>query len=106
MKPLVSLIRHPVACSARINVDTHTHTQTDRQTNYVTLAAHARRGLITRHAIREPHIRMREHGVVSRSIIIIWKPACPLAFSDSVSYHILVQYIISVAIATAAVVHN
>ena len=47
MKPLVSLIRHPVACSARISVDTQTDRQTDRQTNYtVTLAAHARRGLI------------------------------------------------------------
>ena len=32
-----------VACSARISVDTHTHT--DRTTT-VTLAAHARRGLI------------------------------------------------------------
>ena len=49
LKPLVSLIGHLVACSARISVDTHTQRQTDRQTDKpttVTLAVHARRGLI------------------------------------------------------------
>ena len=34
LKPLVSLIGHLVAYSARISVDTHTDRQTDRQTNY------------------------------------------------------------------------
>ena len=46
---LVSLISRLVACSARIVVDRHTDTQTHRQTHRtttVTLAAHARRGLI------------------------------------------------------------
>ena len=41
LQPLVSLIGRLVACSARISVDRHT----DRTTT-VTLAAHARRGLI------------------------------------------------------------
>ena len=43
LKPLVSLMGRLVACSARISVDTHTDRQ---QTTTVTLAAHARRGLI------------------------------------------------------------
>ena len=41
LKPFISLIGHLVACSARISVDTQTH-----RTTTVTLAAHARRGLI------------------------------------------------------------
>ena len=45
LKLLVSLISRLVACSPRIVVHTHTHTQTHRTTT-VTLAAHARRGLI------------------------------------------------------------
>ena len=45
LKLLVSLISRLVARGARIVVDTHTHTQTHRTTT-VTLAAHARRGLI------------------------------------------------------------
>ena len=45
LKLLVSLISRLVACSPRIVVDTHTHTQTHRTTT-VTLAAHARRGLM------------------------------------------------------------
>ena len=47
LKLLVSLISRLVACSPRIVVDTHTHTHrhTERTTT-VTLAAHARRGLI------------------------------------------------------------
>ena len=44
---LVSLISRLVACSARIVVDKQTDRQTHRTTT-VTLAAHARRGLITR----------------------------------------------------------
>ena len=43
LKLLVSLMGRFVACSARISVDTHT----DRQDDYSTLAAHARRGLTT-----------------------------------------------------------
>ena len=46
LKLLVSLISRLVACSPRIVVDTQTHTQTHRTTT-VTLAAHARRGLMT-----------------------------------------------------------
>ena len=49
LKLLVSLISRLVACSARIVVDKQTDRQTDRQTHRpttVTLAAHARRGLI------------------------------------------------------------
>ena len=42
LKPLDSLIGRLVACSARKGVDT----QTDRRTDKVTLAAHARRGVI------------------------------------------------------------
>ena len=42
---LVSLIRRLVACSARIVADKQTDRQTHRTTT-VTLAAHARRGLI------------------------------------------------------------
>ena len=47
MKQLVSLMGRLVACSARISVDTHMHTdrQIDKPTT-VTLAVHARRGLI------------------------------------------------------------
>ena len=45
LKLLVSLISRLVAYSPRIVVHTHTHTQTHRTTT-VTLAAHARRGLI------------------------------------------------------------
>ena len=45
LKLLVSLISRLVACSARIAIDRHTDTQTHRTTT-VTLAAHARRGLI------------------------------------------------------------
>ena len=45
LKPLVSLISHLIACSARISADTQTDRQTDKPTT-VTLAAHARRGLI------------------------------------------------------------
>ena len=50
LKLLVSLISSPVACSPRIVVDNQTDRQTDRQTHRqstVTLAAHARGGLIT-----------------------------------------------------------
>ena len=43
LKLLVSLISRLVACSPRIVVDTQTH-----RTTTVTLAAHARRGLIMR----------------------------------------------------------
>ena len=49
VKMLVSLISHLVACSPRIVVDKQTDRQTDRHTHRtttVTLAAHARRGLI------------------------------------------------------------
>ena len=49
LKMLVSLISRLVACSPRIVVDKQTDRQTDRQTHRtttVTLAAHARRGLI------------------------------------------------------------
>ena len=49
LKLLVSLISRLVACSARIVVHRQTDRQTDRQTHRtttVTLAAHARRGLI------------------------------------------------------------
>ena len=49
LKLLVSLISRLVACSARIVADKQTDRQTDRQTHRtttVTLAAHARRGLI------------------------------------------------------------
>ena len=49
LKLLVSLISRLVACSARIVVDRQTDKQTNRQTHRpstVTLAAHARRGLI------------------------------------------------------------
>ena len=49
LKLLVSLISRLVACSARIVVDRQTDRQADRQTHRpttVTLAAHARRGLI------------------------------------------------------------
>ena len=49
LKLLVSLISRLVACSARIVVDSQTNRQTNRQTHRpttVTLAAHARRGLI------------------------------------------------------------
>ena len=42
---LVSLISRFVACSPRIVVDTHTHTE---RLYTVTLAVHARRGLITK----------------------------------------------------------
>ena len=45
LKLLVSLISRLVACSARIVVDKQTDRQTHRATT-VTLAAHARRGLI------------------------------------------------------------
>ena len=45
LKLLISLISHVVACSARIVVDRKTDRQTHRTTT-VTLAAHARRGLI------------------------------------------------------------
>ena len=44
LKRLVSLLGRLVACSARIVVDRQTHTH---RTTTVTLAAHARRGLIT-----------------------------------------------------------
>ena len=50
-RPLVSLNSRLVACSARIVVHTHTHTHTHTLTHKpstVTLAAHARRGLITK----------------------------------------------------------
>ena len=54
LKLLVSLISRFVACSAGIVVDRQTHRQTHRTTT-VTLAAHARRGLIiiimTKHLI-------------------------------------------------------
>ena len=43
---LVSLITRLVACSARIVADKQTNKQTHRTTT-VTLAAHARRGLMT-----------------------------------------------------------
>ena len=49
LKLLVSLISRLVACSPRIVIDKQTDRQTDRQTyrtTTVTLAAHARRGLI------------------------------------------------------------
>ena len=49
LKMLVSLISRLVACSPRIVVDKQTDRQTDRHTHRtttVTLAAHARRGLI------------------------------------------------------------
>ena len=52
LKLLVSLVSRLVACSPRIVVDTHTHTHTDtyvhteRLLATVTLAAHARRGLM------------------------------------------------------------
>ena len=46
LKLLVSLISRLVACSARIVIDRQTDKQTHRTTT-VTLAAHARRGLIT-----------------------------------------------------------
>ena len=49
LKLLVSLIGRFVACSARISVDTH------RQT--VTLAAHARRGLIKVQTLGELRLR-------------------------------------------------
>ena len=45
LKLLVSLIGRLVACTARISVDRQTDKQTDRPST-VTLAAHARRGLI------------------------------------------------------------
>ena len=51
LKLLVSLISHLGACTPRIVLLTHTHTQTDRTTT-VTLAAHACRGLITYTIIR------------------------------------------------------
>ena len=67
---LVSLISRLVACSARIVVDRHTDTQIHRQTHRtttVTLAAHARRGLImaqaTSHApslARQPYYSVRK----------------------------------------------
>ena len=57
LKPLVSLIGHLVACSARISVDTHTHTHTRRQTDKPTLAAHARRGLMSANPRRTAHAR-------------------------------------------------
>ena len=50
LKLLVRLISRLVACSARIVADKQTNRQTDRQTHRkttVTLAAHARRGLMT-----------------------------------------------------------
>ena len=50
--PLVSFIGRLVACSAR----TRTDRRTDRQTNTVTLAAHARRGL-------NPRCACHRHGV-------------------------------------------
>ena len=46
LKLLVSLISRLVACSARTVADRQTDKQTHRTTT-VTLAAHARRGLIT-----------------------------------------------------------
>ena len=46
LKLLVSLISRLVACSPRIVADRHTDGETHRTTT-VTLAAHARRGLIT-----------------------------------------------------------
>ena len=46
LKMLVSLISHLVACSPRIVVDKQTDRHTHRTTT-VTLAAHARRGLMT-----------------------------------------------------------
>ena len=48
LKLLVSLISRLVACSARIVVDRQTH-----RTTTVTLAAHARQGLISGHNIRQ-----------------------------------------------------
>ena len=51
LKLLVSLISRLVACSPRMVVathtDRHTHRHTERVTTTVTLAAHARRGLIS-----------------------------------------------------------
>ena len=45
LKLSVSLIGHPVACSARISTDKQTNRQTNPST--VTLAAHTHRGLVT-----------------------------------------------------------
>ena len=56
LKPLISLIGRLVACSARINVDTQAGRQTDKPTT-VSLAAHARRGLIN---TREPRMKSTE----------------------------------------------
>ena len=49
LKLLVSLMSRPVACSARIVADRHRHNVIDtytHRTTTVTLAAHARRGLV------------------------------------------------------------
>ena len=54
LKLLVSLISRPVTCSPRIVVDTHTDRQTHRPST-VTLAAHARRGLM-KSKVTEYHI--------------------------------------------------
>ena len=58
LKPLVSLIGRLIACSARISVDTQTDRQTDKPTT-VTLAAHARRGLII--ALHSAHEKRLEN---------------------------------------------
>ena len=54
LKPLISGIGRLVACGARISVDTHTHTHTHRligKPSTVTLAVHARRGLISENSM-------------------------------------------------------
>ena len=70
LKLLVSLISRLVACSARIVVDRQTNRQTHRPTT-VTLAAHARRGLINRTAlivlncdIKTPHLSLSQSECV------------------------------------------
>ena len=88
LKPLVSLISHLVACSARVSVDTHTHTQTDRQTDRqtdkptVTLAAHARRGLImderyNYYALALPFlIQWRDLSLPTLNLVVCHQGAC------------------------------
>ena len=83
LKPLVSLISHIVACSTRISVDTHTQTHTHRQNDYcksVTLAAHARRGLIRQKCrVEYKHLKLtfltsKLQNVKLRDFIIVQVP--------------------------------
>ena len=79
LKLLVSLISRLVACSARIVVDRHTHAdrQTHRRTT-VTLAAHARRGLMST-GLPRPRLARSAHrgrmkllrGYVSKSSAVL-----------------------------------